>query len=71
MEQLARQFNTSATRLKASFRLAYGTSIRAFVMDQRVRAANAGGAVAVITGLFTGLVAQTATKHLDKLGRWA
>lgn len=39
VEQLARQFNTSATRLKESFRRAYGTSIRAFVTDQRVRAA--------------------------------
>lgn len=39
VEQLARRFNTSATRLKESFRAVYGTSIRAFLMEQRIRSA--------------------------------
>lgn len=39
VERLARHFNTSATRLKESFRAVYGTSIRAFLMEQRIRSA--------------------------------
>lgn len=38
-DQLARNFNTSATRLKDSFRRAYGTSVQAFISEQRIRSA--------------------------------
>lgn len=39
IEQLSQVFNVSPTRLKDSFRRAYGISIHAFVSEQRMRSA--------------------------------
>ena len=39
IDQLAQQFSVSPTRLKDSFRQTYGTSLHAFISEQRMRAA--------------------------------